>query len=159
MQSYSQDLRKRVLWALGRGEGPSAIARRLEVSRVWVYQVRDREQKTGKRTSFRLAAIAVHGSLRWSLCCAPGSRMSVPPGTLTKATLLPRFHSVSVLSVQTRLTPGHKTRSCCPGSTLTASMGFAKHAVGAGLAVAEAPRNSALRQVGFASTGPDPNRR
>jgi len=37
MQSYSQDLRERVLWALGRGERPTAIGRRLEVSRVWVY--------------------------------------------------------------------------------------------------------------------------
>ena len=54
MQSYSQDLRDRVLRALDRGEGPSSIARRLEVSRVWVYQVRDREQKTGKRTSFQI---------------------------------------------------------------------------------------------------------
>ena len=54
MQSYSQDLRERVLWALGRGERPTAIARRLEVSRVWVYQVRDREQKAGKRTSFQI---------------------------------------------------------------------------------------------------------
>ena len=54
MQSYSQDLRERVLWALDRGERPSSIARRLEVSRVWVYHVRDREQKTGKRTSFQI---------------------------------------------------------------------------------------------------------
>jgi transposase len=54
MHSYSQDLRDRVLWALGRGEGPTAIARRLEISRVWVYQVRDREQKTGKRSSFQI---------------------------------------------------------------------------------------------------------
>ena len=54
MQSYSQDLRERVLWALGRGERPTSIARRLEVSRVWVYQVCDREQKTGKRTSFQI---------------------------------------------------------------------------------------------------------
>ena len=52
MQSYSQDLRDRVLWALDRGERPTAIARRLEVSRVWVYQVRRREQKTGQRSSF-----------------------------------------------------------------------------------------------------------
>ena len=52
MRSYSQDLRERVLWALDRGERPSSIARRLEVSRVWVYQVRDRAQKLGKRTSF-----------------------------------------------------------------------------------------------------------
>jgi transposase len=54
MQSYSQDLRDRVLWALDRGERPTAIARRLEVSRVWVYQVRRRLQKTGQRTSFRI---------------------------------------------------------------------------------------------------------
>jgi transposase len=54
MQSYSQDLRERVLWALGRGERPTAIARRLEVSRVWVYQVREREQKSGGRSSFQI---------------------------------------------------------------------------------------------------------
>ena len=54
MQSYSQDLRERVLWALDRGERPSLIARRLEVSRVWVYQVREREQKSGRRTSFQI---------------------------------------------------------------------------------------------------------
>jgi transposase len=54
MQSYSQDLRERVLWALERGERPSSIARRLEVSRVWVYQVREREQKSGMRTSFQI---------------------------------------------------------------------------------------------------------
>jgi transposase len=54
MQSYSQDLRDRVLWALDRGERPTAIARRLEVSRVWVYQVRGREQKTGQRTSLQI---------------------------------------------------------------------------------------------------------
>ncbi len=52
MQSYSQDLRDRVLWALDRGERPSSIARCLEVSRVWVYQVRNRQQKSGRRTSF-----------------------------------------------------------------------------------------------------------
>jgi transposase len=54
MQSYSQDLRDRVLWALGRGERPTAIARRLEISRVWVYRVRDREQNTGQRTSYQI---------------------------------------------------------------------------------------------------------
>jgi transposase len=54
MHSYSQDLRDRVLWALDRGERPTAIARRLEVSRVWIYRVRDREQKTGKRTSYQI---------------------------------------------------------------------------------------------------------
>jgi transposase len=54
MQSYSQDLRERVLWALDRGERPTSIARRLEVSRVWVYQVRERERKSGRRTSFQI---------------------------------------------------------------------------------------------------------
>src|ERR1035437_4477345 len=54
MQSYSQDLRDRVLWALERGERPTAIARRLEASRVWVYQVRGREQKSGQRSSFQI---------------------------------------------------------------------------------------------------------
>jgi transposase len=54
MQSYSQDLRERVLRALDRGEGPSAIARRYEVSRFYVYQVRDRAQETGVRTSLQI---------------------------------------------------------------------------------------------------------
>ena len=52
MHAYSQDLRDRVLWALERGERPSAIARRLEVSRVWVYQVDTRKKKTGQNISF-----------------------------------------------------------------------------------------------------------
>ena len=54
MQSYSQDLRDRVLRALARGEGPSSIAERFEVSRFYVYQVRDREQATGERSSFQI---------------------------------------------------------------------------------------------------------
>ena len=54
MQAYSQDLRERVLRALDRGERPAEIARRFEVGRVWVYQVRDRLQKTGKRSSFQI---------------------------------------------------------------------------------------------------------
>jgi transposase len=52
MQAYSQDLRDRVLRALERGEGLTEIARRFEVSRLWVYQVRERMQKTGERCSF-----------------------------------------------------------------------------------------------------------
>lgn len=51
MQPYSQDLRDRVLRALERGDRPSDIARRFEVSRVWVYQVRERAEKTGERGS------------------------------------------------------------------------------------------------------------
>src|ERR1039457_1153246 len=57
MQSYSQDLRERVLRALARGEATTAIARRYEVSRDHVSEGRQREQETGVRTSF---PIAVH---------------------------------------------------------------------------------------------------
>jgi transposase len=44
-------LRDRVLRALDRGERPTAIARRFEVSRLWVYQVRERFKSEGKRCS------------------------------------------------------------------------------------------------------------
>ncbi len=54
MQAYSQDLRERVLRALDRGDRPTEIARRFEVSRIWVYQVRDRMQQTGQRSSFQI---------------------------------------------------------------------------------------------------------
>jgi transposase len=54
MHAYSQDLRERVLRALDRGDRPTEIARRFEVSRIWVYQVRNREQETGVRSSFRI---------------------------------------------------------------------------------------------------------
>jgi transposase len=54
MQAYSQDLRERVLRALERGDGPVEIARRFEVSRGWVHQVRERLEKTGERRSFQI---------------------------------------------------------------------------------------------------------
>jgi transposase len=54
MRAYSQDLRERVLRAVERGERPSDIARRFEVSRVWVYQVRKRWQVDGRRTSLQV---------------------------------------------------------------------------------------------------------
>jgi transposase len=54
MQSYSQDLRERVLRALDRGARPTEIARRFEVSRFWVYRVRDRQQETGLSSSFQI---------------------------------------------------------------------------------------------------------
>ncbi|MDR2787222.1 MAG: helix-turn-helix domain-containing protein [Candidatus Accumulibacter sp.] len=53
MRAYSQDLRERVLKALERGEGPTGIARRFEVSRMWVYQVRRRWEREGNRESLR----------------------------------------------------------------------------------------------------------
>jgi len=54
MQAYSQDLRKRVLRAVERGEGPTDIAQRFEVSRVWVYQVANRFRTTGQRSSLQV---------------------------------------------------------------------------------------------------------
>jgi transposase len=54
MQAYSQDLRERVLRALDRGDRPTEIARRFEVSRIWIYQVRNRMQQTGERSSFQI---------------------------------------------------------------------------------------------------------
>jgi len=49
MQSYSQDLRDRVLRALERGDRPTEIAARFEVSREWVYDVKHRFEKEGLR--------------------------------------------------------------------------------------------------------------
>lgn len=54
MQAYSQDLRERVLRALERGERPTEIGRRLEVSREWVYMVRNRLRDSGVRHSFQI---------------------------------------------------------------------------------------------------------
>ena len=51
MRAYSQDLRDRVLRALGRAERPSDISRRFEVSRMWVYEVRRRWEEQGCRSS------------------------------------------------------------------------------------------------------------
>lgn len=65
MRAYSQDLRERVLRAIERGERPAEVARRFEVSRVWVYQVRNRWRKDGQRSSLpigghRRSCIADH---------------------------------------------------------------------------------------------------
>jgi transposase len=54
MQAYSQDLRDRVLRAVARGERPTEIAKRFEVSRVWVYQVAQRYRSSGERSSLRV---------------------------------------------------------------------------------------------------------
>jgi transposase len=54
MAAYSQDLRDRVLQALERGEGATSIARRLEVSVRWVYQVKERYERHGERGARRL---------------------------------------------------------------------------------------------------------
>jgi transposase len=54
MQAYSQDLRERVLRALDRGDRPTVIAQRFEVSRIWVHQVQRRLEQTGQRSSFQI---------------------------------------------------------------------------------------------------------
>ena len=54
VQAYSQDLRERVLRALERGDRPHDIARRFEVSRVWVYNVRRRVETHGERKAHRI---------------------------------------------------------------------------------------------------------
>jgi transposase len=51
MRADSQDLRDRVLHAWERGERPTDIARRFEVSRGWVHEVRGRLRSEGRRTS------------------------------------------------------------------------------------------------------------
>lgn len=59
MVAYSQDLRDRVLRGLERGERPVDIARRLEVTRVWVYQVKARYVSCGERSSRRIGGYRV----------------------------------------------------------------------------------------------------
>ena len=54
MHAYSQDLRDRVLRALDRGEGPSEIAKRYEISRGWVHQVKVRLEREGRRSSLQM---------------------------------------------------------------------------------------------------------
>jgi transposase len=54
MRAYSQDLRDRVLNALERGDRPTDIAVRLEVSRGWVHQVRKQLQSEGRRSSLQI---------------------------------------------------------------------------------------------------------
>jgi len=76
MQAYSQDLRERVLRALDRGDRPTEIARRFEVSRIWVYQVRRRIEQTGQRSSLQIGAIVGREWPGWRRCCAAGSQPS-----------------------------------------------------------------------------------
>lgn len=59
MPAYSQDLRDRVLRALDRGERPTDIAKRFEVTRAWVYQVKDRLEFDGQRTANRVGGYRV----------------------------------------------------------------------------------------------------
>ena len=65
MRAYSQDLRDRVLGALERGERLCDIARRYEVSRMWVYQVRKRFAQTGERCSRQVGGHNVSRLAPW----------------------------------------------------------------------------------------------
>src|SRR5271157_1977003 len=76
VQAYSQDLRERVLRALDRGDRPTEIARRFEVSRIWVIRCEAGSKRRGCAPVFRSAAIAGPGWWKWNRCCAPGSQPS-----------------------------------------------------------------------------------
>jgi len=54
MRAYSQDLRDRVLRALEQGEKLISIARRLEVGRGWVHEVRRAFAEEGRSGSRRM---------------------------------------------------------------------------------------------------------
>jgi transposase len=82
MKAYSQDLRDRALAALERGEGPSQIARRLEVSREWIYKVRQRFHNQGLRTSGQMGGyrrsclLPFEGLIRSWIADDPGITLS-----------------------------------------------------------------------------------
>ena len=60
---YSEDLRERVLRALERDERPTQIARRFEVSRMWVYQVKERFEQDGQRGTRQVGGYRVSAAL------------------------------------------------------------------------------------------------
>jgi transposase len=97
MQAYSQDLRDRVLRALERGERPSQIARRFEVSRIWVYQVRIRFKKSGLRSS-----LAVGGYRRSRLAGLEGvlRKWIAAQPDLTLAELCERLRTKQGVSIK-----------------------------------------------------------
>src|ERR1019366_985915 len=129
MQSYSQDLRDRVLWALDRGERPTAIARRLEVSRVWVYQVRGREQKTGQRSSFQIGGhrrsriAAMEPLVRAWIEQAPGLSLAELSGRLAEQGIAIKigalWHQLNKWNLTFKKNPTRqraRTRGCAAGT-------------------------------------------
>lgn len=100
MAAYSQDLRDRVLRGLERGEGATSIARRLDVSVRWVYQVKDRYERHGERSArmlggYRRSRIAdLEGCIRgWlkervDLTLAELSQRLAQQGVVIKTTAL-----------------------------------------------------------------------
>jgi transposase len=54
MRAYPLKLRNAVLSGLDQGESAAKIAHNLKVSRVWVYNVKNRFQKTGERRGLRV---------------------------------------------------------------------------------------------------------
>jgi transposase len=133
MQSYSQDLRERVLWALDRGERPSSIARRLEVSRVWVYQVRDRAQKLGKRTSFQIGGhrrsrvAEMESVLRAWIAAEPDLALSELSARLAKQDVLIKpgalWHQLNKWNLTFKKNPARQRARARGRAASTASMG------------------------------------
>jgi hypothetical protein len=74
MAAYCQDLRERVLCGLERGEGATAIARRLEVSVRWVYQVKDAMKATASVVRTDWGATGGRGLPSWKGAFGGGSR-------------------------------------------------------------------------------------
>jgi hypothetical protein len=72
MEPSSQDLRDRVLRSLARGDRPTAIANRLGVRRVWVYQVRNWRMQTRSGAVWQLEAIGSPDWREWSRPCGRG---------------------------------------------------------------------------------------
>jgi len=101
MRSCSQDSRDRVLGALARGESPSAITRRFEVSRFYVCPVRDREQETGVRSSFQMGGHrrsrlqAAEPGLRGWIAAEPGLTLAELQERLAEAVYAARPVSVA----------------------------------------------------------------
>jgi transposase len=95
MAAYSQDLRDRVLSALARGEGATALAQRLDVSVRWVYHVKDRYEQSGERGARRLGG---YRRLRLAACEARIRGWLAEQVDLTLAALSARLaqHGVSI---------------------------------------------------------------
>lgn len=118
MQAYSQDLRDRVLRALERGDRPTDIAKRFEVSREWVYDVKTRFENDGVRHQLprgghRVSRVADKESLmrewikkRADLTLAEISERLVEHGVAIKATAL--WHQLDKWNLRFKKNPARQ---------------------------------------------------
>ena len=122
MQSYSQDLRDRVLRGLERGDRPTDIAERFAVSREWVYDVKNRFEKEGLRHrlpvgGYRVSRVADKESLirgwikerkdlTWAELC---ERLAEHGVTLTPSALWYQLEKWNLSFKKKRCTPASKS--------------------------------------------------